>query len=406
MVNKDREISLTRANELGKVADKDIREKEKVRVGTSIYSITNTNKNKLKILKVLNGTEEDWQNPMWQMNNRISDAETIKKIYDISEKEYENIINVNKVYRFAITPYYLSLVDFNDNNCPIKRQCIPSSYELEKFGELDPMSEKKTNPAGSITRRYPNKLIINITNACPTFCRHCQRRRLIGRKDGETEKSLIESSIQYIQDNKEIREVLITGGDALTVSNEKLEYIFKAISKIPHVEILRIGTRVLATLPQRIDENVAKLLRKYKVFVATQFNHAAEITPEAIKAIDILTDNGVQIRNQMVLLNGVNNDKYVMQRTYEELVKVRVIPYYLFHPKHVIGTKHFQVSIDEGLEIMKHLEGRTSGMCRPTYIINTKGGAGKVPLLPIQNLIKTEEGYIVTNWEGKELHIK
>lgn len=402
-MNKDKEISIERAKELKKEAISDIEGKKKVMYGMHPYAIDYAKRNKEKILKVFNATENDWNNPTWQMKNRISDLETILKIHDLSQKECEDIIEVSKKYRFGITPYYFSLIDFDSPHCPIKAQCIPNIYELNDDGELDPMSEKQTNPAGSITRRYPNKLIINITNRCPSYCRHCQRRRLIGQQDIDTPDELINESIQYIKDNKEIREVLITGGDALTVSNKKLEYIFNELRKIEHVEILRIGTRVLVTLPQRIDIELAKLLRKYKVFVATQFNHAREITPEAVKAIDLLTDNGIQIRNQMVLLKEINDDKYIMQKTNEELVKYRVIPYYLFHPKQVKGTKHFQVSVEKGLEIMKHLEGHTSGMCKPTYIINAKGGLGKVPLFPIQNLTKIGDKYRIITWENKEI---
>lgn len=405
MLNENKKLSIQRANKLKEYAIADDLEKAKVEFGTSQKSISNAKINKSKILKVLNGTDEDWNNPEWQMKNRISDLETILKIHKLPEDEYENIRKVNKLYRFGITPYYFSLIDFNDSKCPIKAQCIPQILELEEFGELDPMSESTTNPAGAITRRYPNKLIINVTNRCPSYCRHCQRRRLIGQKDFDTSKEKIDESIQYVRDNKEIREVLITGGDALTIDNNKLEYIFKSLRDIPHVEILRLGTRTIVTLPQRINIELAKLLRQYKIFIATQFNHAKEITPEAIKAIDILTDNGIQIRNQMVLLNGINNNKYVIQKTNEELVKARVIPYYLFHPKKVKGTKHFQVSIDAGLEIMKHLEGHTSGMCKPTYIINASEELGKVPLYPMQNLKKAENGYKITTWENKEILI-
>ncbi len=263
------------------------------------------------------------------------------------------------------------------------------------------MNEEQSNPSGRITRRYPNKLIINVTNACPMYCRHCQRRRLIGSFDKHTSRKDIDESIDFIKNNPTIREVLITGGDALLLSNKKLEYIFNTLSDIDHVEILRIGTRTLATLPFRIDEELACLLRKYKVHVSTQFNHACEITPEAVSAIDKLVDHGVLVRNQMVLLHNINDDKYCIQKTNEELQKYRIIPYYLFHPKDIKGTEHFQVDISKGLEIMKHLEGRTSGMCKPTYVYNSPNGLGKVPLVPIENIEHVENGYKFTTWENK-----
>ena len=377
--------------------------KSKVRTGFSEFSRKLCANNKNKILKELNASEKDWNNPKWQLKNRINDVDEISKYTDFTNEDYENIKKVSEEYRFAITPYYFSLIDFNNPLCPIKLQSIPDIKEFEEFGQLDPMKENQSNPSGKITRRYPNKLIINVTNACPMYCRHCQRRRLIGDFDKHTSKEDIDESIEFIENNQTIREVLVTGGDALLLSNNKLEYIFDKLSNISHVEVIRIGTRTLATLPFRIDEELALLLRKYKVQVSTQFNHACEITPESVRAIDTLVDNGIPVRNQMVLLHNVNDDKYCIQKTNEELQKYRVISYYLFHPKDVKSTKHFQVDISKGLEIMKHLEGRTSGMCKPTYVYNSPNGLGKVPLVPMENVEFDENGYNFTTWENKRI---
>ena len=349
----------------------------------------------------MGATEEDWINPKWQLKNRISSVDDISKYTRLSQDEYENIKRVSEKYRFAITPYYFSLIDFNNPNCPIRIQSFPDIRELDESGLLDPMNEAQSNPAGRITRRYPNKLIINVTNACPMYCRHCQRRRLIGKFDKNSSKEDIDESIEFIRNNETIREVLVTGGDALLLANDRLESIFHELSQISHVEVIRIGTRVLATLPFRIDDELAGILRKYRVQISTQFNHACEITPEAVRVIDILVDHGVLVRNQMVLLRNVNDDKYCIQKTNEELQRYRVIPYYLFHPKDVRGIRHFQVDIAKGLEIMKHLEGRTSGMCKPTYIYNSPGGLGKVPMVPIQNIECEDDVYTFTTWENK-----
>jgi lysine 2,3-aminomutase len=335
------------------------------------------------------------------MKNRISDVDEISKYTDLTDEECENIRAVGEKYRFAITPYYFSLIDFDNPNCPVKLQSIPDARELDEDGQLDPMNEEQSNPSGKITRRYPNKLIINVTNACPMYCRHCQRRRLIGNFDRNTSKGDIDESIEFIRNHPAIREVLVTGGDALLLKNNQLEDIFHKLSGIDHVDVIRVGTRVLATLPFRIDDELAALLREYRVQLSTQFNHACEITPEAVRAIDILTDQGILVRNQMVLLHNINDDKYCIQKTNEELQKYRVIPYYLFHPKDVKSTKHFQVDISKGLEIMKHLEGRTSGMCKPTYVFNSPGGLGKVPLVPMENIEYDENGYKFTTWENK-----
>ena len=375
--------------------------KSEVRLGFSEFSKKLYGNTKNKILRELNASEEDWNNPKWQLKNRISDVDEITKYFNLTNEEYENIKIVSEKYRFAITPYYFSLIEFDNPNCPIRLQSVPNIKEFEEFGEWDPMKEEQSNPSGKITRRYPNKLIINVTNACPMYCRHCQRRRLIGNFDKHTSKKDIDESIDFIRNNETIREVLVTGGDALLLSNNKLEYIFNELSQIDHVEIIRIGTRTLATLPFRIDDKLAVLLRKYKVQVSTQFNHACEITPEAVRAIDTLVDHGILVRNQMVLLHNVNDDKYCIQKTNEELQKYRVIPYYLFHPKDIKSTKHFQVDISKGLEIMKHLEGRTSGMCKPTYVYNSPLGLGKVPLVPMENISCDENGYKFTTWENK-----
>lgn len=390
-----------RSDELDKIAIDDVKHKSRVRTGFSEFSKELYQNTKNKILKELNADEDDWTNPKWQLKNRISDADEILKYTNLSDEEYNNIKKVSKEYRFAITPYYFSLIDFNNSNCPVKLQSIPNIKELDKSGQLDPMNEEQSNPSGKITRRYPNKLIINVTNACPMYCRHCQRRRLIGNADKNTPKKYIDESLEFIEKHETIREVLVTGGDALLLPNNRLEDIFNRLSQISHVEVIRIGTRVLSTLPFRIDNDLAGLLRRYKVQVATQFNHACEITPEAVSAVDKLVDCGVLVRNQMVLLHDINDDKYCIQKTNEELQKYRVIPYYLFHPKDVKSTKHFQVDISKGLEIMKHLEGRTSGMCKPTYVYNSPGGLGKVPLVPIENITSYENGYKFTTWENK-----
>lgn len=380
-----------------------MKHKSKVRLGFSEFSKKLYADTKNKILNELNADENDWKNPKWQLKNRISDVDEILKYANLSDEEYENISVVGEKYRFAITPYYFSLIDFDNPLCPIKLQSLPNIKEFDEEGELDPMNEEQSNPSGKITRRYPNKLIINVTNACPMYCRHCQRRRLIGNFDRNTSKKDIDESIDFIRNHNTIREVLITGGDALLRSNRRLEYIFDELYSIDHVDVLRVGTRTLATLPFRIDNELARLLRKYKVQLSTQFNHACEITPEAVEAIDILVDYGVLVRNQMVLLHNVNDDKYCIQKTNEELQKYRVIPYYLFHPKDVKSTKHFHVDISKGLEIMKHLEGRTSGMCKPTYVYNSPGGLGKVPLVPMENIEWDNGGYKFTTWENKEI---
>jgi len=357
---------------------------------------------KKKILEYLNATEKDYNDYHWQIKNRFTSSESIAKIIDLSGDELEYIDEVSSRYRFAVSPYYLSLVEPGNPDCAIKKQAVPSAEELNDLGELDPMDEKGTAVHEIITRRYPDRLIIKITNVCGMFCRFCQRRRIIGETDRVVPRPKIRKAIDYVRDNREISDVLITGGDAFLVSDEMIEWMLKELRSIPHVEIIRFGTRTPVTLPQRITKNLVDILRKYHpVFVNTHFNHPREITPEAKTACEMLADAGIPLGNQMVLLNGVNNDRYVVRKLNQKLLTIRVKPYYIFHPKTVKGTSHFWVKIEEGLEIMESLRGRTSGLAIPTYIINGPCGLGKTPIMPNYILYLGKDIAAFRNWQGK-----
>src|SRR5690606_27994592 len=234
------------------------------------------------------------------------------------------------------------------------------------------------------------------------YCRHCQRRRNIGSKDFHTTRKKLEESIAYIRANPEIRDVLITGGDALMLSNKTLDWLLGELHAIPSVDYVRIGTRVLVTMPQRITDELVEILSKYPpLFINTQFNHPKEVTPEAKAACDKLVGAGIPLGNQAVLLNGINNDKYVMRLLNQELLKLRVRPYYIFHAKDVVGTKHFNTSIDDGIEIMEYLRGYTSGMAIPTYILNAPGGYGKTPIGPQYLISRGKRSIKIRTWEGR-----
>ena len=362
---------------------------------------------KKRILEYLNATEKDYNDYHWQIKNRFTSSEGLAKIIDLSEDELEYIDKVSSRYRFAVSPYYLSLVESGNPDCAIKKQAVPSAEELNDLGDLDPMDEKGTAVHEIITRRYPDRLIIKITNVCGMFCRFCQRRRIIGETDRVVPRPKIQKAIDYVRENKEIRDVLITGGDAFLASDEMIEWMLKELRAIPHVEIIRFGTRTPVTLPQRITKNLADILRKYHpVFVNTHFNHPREITPEARTACEMLADAGIPLGNQMVLLNGVNNDRYVVRKLNQKLLTIRVKPYYIFHPKTVKGTSHFWVKIEEGLEIMESLRGRTSGLAIPTYIINGPSGLGKTPIMPNYILYLGKDIAAFRNWQGKFFEVE
>jgi len=400
-IEDKRKISLERAKELKYKIKDYLAIKDSIPRGMNPLQEEKIKEKKEKILSLLKATEENWKDWNWQINNKISDVNLLSQIIVLSDLEIENIKKVQEKYRWAISPYYASLMD-DDKLNPVKLQCVPTILELNEEGCLDPMAEEYTNPAGAVTRRYPDRLIINVTNVCPSYCRHCQRRRNIGTIDKHGSKAVIKESIEYIRSNPEIRDVLITGGDALTLSDDYINWILKELYSIKSVELIRIGTRVLVTMPQRITNNLLNILKKYPpIYINTQFNHPLEITKDAKEACDKLANIGVPLGNQAVLLNGINNDKFVMRLLNQELLKCRVRPYYIFHAKNVSGTTHFNTSVDDGLEIMEYLRGFTSGMAIPSYIINAPDGNGKVPVLP-EYIISRGKNYIkIRTWEGK-----
>jgi len=357
---------------------------------------------KQRILNILDAKEEQWNDWHWQLKYRVKDVDTLQKFIVLSDREIEEITEVSKIYRWAISPYYLSLINPDDRLDPIRLLAIPTILELrDSVQNLDPMAEEFTNPCAAITRRYPDRLIINVTNECAMYCRHCQRRRNIGAKDRATSKTEIKKSIDYIKVNEEIRDVLITGGDPFTLANQTLEWILKELKAIPHVEFVRIGTRTPVTMPQRITDKLCKMLQKYHpIYINTHFNHPMEITEASKIACEKLANVGIPLGNQAVLLNGINNDKFVMRCLNQELLKIRVKPYYIFHAKKVKGTSHFNTSVDDGLDIMEHLRGYTSGLAIPSYIINAPLGKGKIPVLPEYLISRGKDYVMIRSWEG------
>ncbi len=359
--------------------------------------------NQEKIMRLLGAGPEQWNSWKWQLGHSISDVATLAQILELDCEQQAEIEIVGKTFRWAISPYYASLMDPGDPDCPVRLMSIPTLLELEdSYGVDDPMGEELTSPAPCITRRYPDRLIINVTNQCASFCRHCQRRRNIGGRDLNKTRADLEAAISYIRANREIRDVLITGGDALLLSDSVLDWLLGELSAIPHVEIKRLGTRVPVTLPMRITPELCEILAKYPpIYLNTQFNHPLEITQEVWEAADRLVKAGVVLGNQAVLLKGINNDPHIMKKLMQELLKVRIRPYYIFQAKHVTGTRHFIAAVEEGMEIMEKLRGYTSGLAIPTYIINTPNGGGKTPVLPQYVLGLQSKRIMLRTWEGK-----
>ncbi len=348
-------------------------------------------------------TDEQWNDWRWQVRNRIETLDELKKYVNLTEEEQEGVKSVLSTLRMAITPYYLSLIDPNDPYDPIRRQCIPTALETHQVEAdlLDPLHEDEDSPAPGLTHRYPDRVLFLITDMCSMYCRHCTRRRFAGQKDCESSSDRIEKCLEYIENTPTVRDVLLSGGDALMVSDERLEYIIGRLRKIPHVEIVRLGSRVPVVCPQRVTPELCAMLAKYHpVWLNTHFNHPNEVTVESRRACEMLANAGIPLGNQSVLLRGVNDCVHIMKQLVHELVKIRVRPYYIYQCDLSMGLEHFRTPVSKGIEIIEGLRGHTSGYCVPTFVVDAPGGGGKTPVMP-QYVISQAPGKVVLrNFEG------
>ena len=361
--------------------------------------------NQKRIKNFFKASDEEWENWHWQLKNRVKNSAVLKELLPISRQEIEEIDKTGSRYRWAVSPYYLSLIDPDNLHDPVKLQSIPQIQEyVDHGGYDDPMGEEFTSPTPAVTRRYADRLIIKVTNQCAMYCRHCQRRRAIGEKDLATTKEELQAAIDYVRENEEIRDVLLTGGDGFMLDNQTIDWLLTELDQIPHVEIKRFGTRTLVTMPQRVDDELCRILSDHMpVYVNTHFNHPLEVTPRSREACFKLARAGVSLGNQAVLLKGINNDPFVMRKLNQDLLQTMVRPYYIFHAKAVKGTAHFRTKVEEGIEIMEKLRGYTSGLAIPTYVVNAPLGQGKTPMLP-EYLVSSGEDYImIRTWENKVL---
>ena len=346
---------------------------------------------------------EQWNDWKWQVRNRIETVEDLKKHIAITPEEEEGIRQCLGVLRMAITPYYLSLIDLNDPHDPIRRQAIPTACELHQSEAdlLDPLHEDTDSPVKGLTHRYPDRVLLLVTDQCSMYCRHCTRRRFAGQTDQAVPVEQIDGCIEYVRNHPEVRDVLISGGDPLVMSDERLEYIIAKIREIPHVEIVRIGSRTPVVMPQRITPELCAMLKKYHpVWLNTHFNHPKEVTEESKRACAMLADAGVPLGNQSVLLAGVNDCVFTMKKLVHELVKMRVRPYYIYQCDLSMGLEHFRTPVGKGIEIIEGLRGHTSGFCVPTFVVDAPGGGGKTPVMPDYVISQTPRKVILRNFEG------
>lgn len=347
--------------------------------------------------------DEQWNDWQWQVKNRVETVDELKKYINLTPEEEAGIEACLKTLRMAITPYYLSLIDLNDPDDPIRKQAIPTAAELHqsKADLLDPLHEDTDSPVKGLTHRYPDRVLFLITDMCSMYCRHCTRRRFAGHADCSVPKEQIDACIDYVRSHPEVRDVLLSGGDALLVSDERLEYIISELRKIPHVEIVRIGSRTPVVMPQRITPELCSMLKKYHpIWLNTHFNHPNEITEEAAAACARLADAGIPLGNQSVLLAGVNDCIHIMKRLVHGLVQMRVRPYYIYQCDLSFGLEHFRTPVSKGIEIIEALRGHTSGYAVPTFVVDAPGGGGKTPVMPNYVISQTPGKVILRNFEG------
>ncbi len=321
---------------------------------------------------------------------------------ELAQKNDVNIEEITKVHNefpLRVNPYYLSLIQEKDD--PIWKQAIPDTKELECSGLKDPLAEDEHNPVSQIFHKYPDRVLFYVSAVCSMYCRFCTRKRRVSDTTSVSEEG-IEQGLQYIRDHSEVRDVIVSGGDPLMLSDSKLEYILKNLKEIKHVEIIRIGTRMPVTLPQRITEELCAMLKKYHpLYINTHFNHPNEITKESKRACEMLANAGIPLGNQSVLLRGVNDDPEVMKKLVQKLLSIRVKPYYIYQADLVTGTSHFRTSVQKGLDIIEALRGHTSGLAVPHFVIDTPGGGGKIAIIPNPVISHDEKEIILKNYKGK-----
>ena len=349
-------------------------------------------------------TEAQWNDWRWQIRNRIRDGHTLGAMLELSAEEYEALSIQRGHLPLSITPYYASLLDPKDPQHALRRSVVPVTAEFQVAPEEsgDPLGEEHTSPVPGLVHRYPDRVLFLVTDFCSTYCRYCTRSRMVGdAKSHSCDRSQWEQAIAYIEAHPEVRDVLISGGDPLTLSDDRLEWLLSRLRRIPHVELIRIGTKVPVVLPQRITPALTRMLKRYHpLWLSIHFTHPEELTPEVAQACNRLADAGIPLGSQTVLLAGVNDQVDTMKRLMHGLLKIRVRPYYLYQCDPISGSGHFRTPVEKGLEIIQGLRGHTTGYAIPTYVIDAPGGGGKIPLLPEYVIGRDGQDLVLRNYEG------
>ncbi len=353
-----------------------------------------------------NQPNSQWYNWQWQIKHCIKDLETFEKQLNIEleEEVREAFRRTVKKFPMSITPYYMSLINTDDiYNDPVFKQSFPSPQELitTDYDMTDPLHEDKDSPVEGITHRYPDRVLMLVSNVCSMYCRHCTRKRQVGSKDSIPDREQFEKGLAYIRGNTKVRDVLLSGGDPFLLPDDTIDWLLTELRKIEHVEIVRIGTRTPVVLPYRITDELVEILKKHHpLWINTHFNHPRELTNSSRKALARLADAGIPLGNQSVLLAGVNDCPRIMKALVQKLVYNRVRPYYLYQCDLSEGLSHFRTPVGKGIEILESLIGHTSGFCVPTYVIDAPGGGGKIPVMPNYLISWSTNKVVLRNYEG------
>lgn len=347
---------------------------------------------------------EDWSKWAWQLRNRITTIDQLEEHMVLTPAERRGILHASNKLALAITPYFFNLIDREDPDCPIRRQVIPNEGERITSPEemLDPVGEDSHSPVPGLVHRYPDRVLFLVTDRCASYCRYCTRSRLVSNSQGYDFHPQYEQGLAYIESHPEIRDVLLSGGDPLLLSDYKLDYLLGRLKAIPHVQFVRIGSRIPIFLPQRITPALCDIFRKHQpIWMSIHVNHPRECTEELKAACDRLANAGVPMGNQSVLLRGVNDDAEIMKNLVHKLLMMRVRPYYLYQCDLITGSRHLRTDVAKGIEIIRALRGHTTGYAIPQYVIDAPGGGGKIPINPDYVEKITDEGVYLRNYEGK-----
>lgn len=350
-------------------------------------------------------TDAEWNNWRWQLRNRITDLSSLERFFQVSDNEREAILRSDNQPPLAITPYYAALLDEQDPADPLRRTVVPvcEEFSAARGEDEDPLGEDQDSPVPGIVHRYPDRVLFLTTSFCGTYCRYCTRSRMVGNGHRSScGQEHWERAIAYIEARPTVRDVLVSGGDPLTLSDERLEWLLLRLRRIRHVELLRIGTKAPVVLPQRITPGLTRMLRRYHpLWMSIHFTHPDELTPEVARACERLSDAGIPLGSQTVLLAGINDSVETMRRLVHGLLRIRVRPYYLYQCDPISGSRHFRTSVRKGLEILAGLRGHTTGYAVPVYVIDAPGGGGKIPLSPDYVIGRDKEDLLLMNYEGE-----